>query len=58
MTLWADEPPQDHIECHDPEGTWIRDLEAQAADKADADRDYLNAETDRLEDEPPAEETV
>lgn len=37
--------------CSDPEGQWKADLEAdyeaQAADKADADRDLQNAETDR-----------
>jgi hypothetical protein len=49
VSLWADEPPQDRLECHDPEGSWIADL---AAEKADRDRDYLNAEADRdLEDE-------
>jgi hypothetical protein len=48
--LWADEPPQDRIECEDPEGSWIRDLEAEAADRGDAGRDLLNAEADREDD--------
>jgi hypothetical protein len=57
LVIPLDQPPTPAVfACEYPEGQWIADtaadMEAAAAEKADRDRDYLNAEADRdLEDE-------